>query len=69
MRHRLARARGRVRAKTGTLEGASALSGVVTSRDGSRELGFSILVNGDMPPGAGRRLADRMVMALVHHLD
>ena len=34
-----------LRAKTGTIEGVSALSGVVLSRDGER-LAFSIMVNG-----------------------
>jgi D-alanyl-D-alanine carboxypeptidase/D-alanyl-D-alanine-endopeptidase (penicillin-binding protein 4) len=38
-------AAGNLRAKTGTIEGVSALSGVVQSRDGER-LAFSILVNG-----------------------
>jgi LysM repeat protein len=38
-------AAGNLRAKTGTIEGVSALSGVVQTRDGER-LAFSILVNG-----------------------
>ena len=38
-------AAGNLRAKTGTIKGVSALSGVVQSRDGER-LAFSILVNG-----------------------
>lgn len=69
IRHRMARSRGRVRAKTGTLAGANALSGLVVSRDGRRALGFSILVNGTMPHHSSRRLQDRIVMALVDHLD
>ncbi|MEM6994478.1 MAG: D-alanyl-D-alanine carboxypeptidase/D-alanyl-D-alanine-endopeptidase [Myxococcota bacterium] len=68
MRHRLARTRGRVRAKTVTLSGASALSGLVVSRDGQRAYGFSILVNGSLPHHSSRRLQDRLVMALVEHL-
>lgn len=38
-------AAGNLRAKTGTIEGVSALSGIVLSRDGER-LAFSILLNG-----------------------
>lgn len=38
-------AAGNLRAKTGTIEGVSALSGIVLSRDGER-LAFSILING-----------------------
>jgi D-alanyl-D-alanine carboxypeptidase/D-alanyl-D-alanine-endopeptidase (penicillin-binding protein 4) len=66
LRGRLRRSGGRVRAKTGTLTGASALSGVVRAR-GGRRLGFSILVNGPVSTGRSRRLQDAVVMALVEH--
>lgn len=66
VRHRLRRTRGRVRAKTGTLREASALSGVARARDG-RRLGFSILVNGPVSASHSHRLQDAVVMALVEH--
>lgn len=66
LRKRLRRSGGRVRAKTGTLRGASALSGIVDAK-GGRRLGFSILVNGPVSPTLSRRLQDRVVMALVEH--
>jgi serine-type D-Ala-D-Ala carboxypeptidase/endopeptidase (penicillin-binding protein 4) len=66
VRGRLRRSGGRVRAKTGTLSGASALSGVVQAR-GGRRLGFSILVNGPVPLDRSRRLQDAVVMALLDH--
>lgn len=66
LRGRLRRSGGRVRAKTGTLRGASALSGIVEAK-GGRRLGFSILVNGPVSPTLSRRLQDRVVMALVEH--
>jgi D-alanyl-D-alanine carboxypeptidase/D-alanyl-D-alanine-endopeptidase (penicillin-binding protein 4) len=67
LRRRLGRARGRVRAKTGTLRGASALSGIVQGDDG-HPYGFSILVNGPISGDRSRRLQDRLVLALVDHL-
>jgi serine-type D-Ala-D-Ala carboxypeptidase/endopeptidase (penicillin-binding protein 4) len=66
LRGRLRRSGGRVRAKTGTLRGASALSGMVETR-GGRRLGFSILVNGPVSANESRRLQDAVVMALVEH--
>jgi D-alanyl-D-alanine carboxypeptidase/D-alanyl-D-alanine-endopeptidase (penicillin-binding protein 4) len=66
LRHRLPRARGRVRAKTGTLRGANALSGIVRARDGHR-YGFSILVNGTVSSARAHRIQDRIVMALLDH--
>ncbi|MCH9680832.1 MAG: D-alanyl-D-alanine carboxypeptidase/D-alanyl-D-alanine-endopeptidase [Deltaproteobacteria bacterium] len=66
LRGRLRRSHGRVRAKTGTLRGASALSGVVEVK-GGRRLGFSILVNGPVSARRSRRLQDDVVMALLEH--
>lgn len=66
VKDRLRRSGGRVRAKTGTMRNASALSGVVRAR-GGRRLGFSILVNGPVSPDRSRRLQDAVVMALVEH--
>ena len=55
-------ARGRCRAKTGTLSNVSALSGYCRSRGGDT-LVFSFLMNNVSPAGA-RRLQDRMTQAL-----
>ncbi|MEM7160022.1 MAG: D-alanyl-D-alanine carboxypeptidase/D-alanyl-D-alanine-endopeptidase [Myxococcota bacterium] len=66
LRGRLRHSRGRVRAKTGTLRGASALSGIIEA-EGGQHLGFSILVNGPVSPTLSRRMQDRVVMALVEH--
>jgi serine-type D-Ala-D-Ala carboxypeptidase/endopeptidase (penicillin-binding protein 4) len=62
-------ARGRVRAKTGTLDKVAALAGYV-ALDGQRGLGFAILVN-DIPPGqraSARTAADDMVDAMIAYL-
>ena len=65
--HRLAALAGRVRAKTGSLSGASALAGELLRRDGSPLL-FAILVNG--PPAAvPRQAADGVLVALAGDLD
>jgi serine-type D-Ala-D-Ala carboxypeptidase/endopeptidase (penicillin-binding protein 4) len=62
--HRMRRgpARGRCRAKTGTLSNVSVLSGYCRSRSGDLYV-FSILMNGVSPPGA-RALQDRMAHAI-----
>lgn len=62
---RLHRTRGRVRAKTGTLEGATALTGVISDAHGSPALGFSILVNGPVSPHRARSAQDRLVRVLL----
>jgi D-alanyl-D-alanine carboxypeptidase/D-alanyl-D-alanine-endopeptidase (penicillin-binding protein 4) len=64
-RLRSAPARGRCRAKTGTLSNVSALSGYCRSRGGDT-LVFSFLMNGVSPVGA-RRLQDRMAQALASY--
>jgi D-alanyl-D-alanine carboxypeptidase/D-alanyl-D-alanine-endopeptidase (penicillin-binding protein 4) len=56
-------AAGLVRAKTGTLAGASALSGVVVNRRGE-SLGFSMLVNGFVSVEGACRAQDRLGKAL-----
>jgi len=58
-------ARGRCRAKTGTINGVSTLSGYCRARSGDR-LVFSFLMNGVSPSGA-RRLQDRMAQALARY--
>lgn len=73
MRTRLRLSGKRVRAKTGTLDGVSGLSGVITSEAGEPALGFSILTNSQ--PDAGfvadsrRALEDRIVMEVLESLD
>lgn len=70
LRLRMPGGRGRVRGKTGTIGGVSALSGIAATPDGRRALGFSVLINGKglaMP--RSRRLQDRIVLALLDHLD
>lgn len=62
---RLQRTRGRVRAKTGTLTGATALTGVISDAHGSPTLGFSILVNGPVSPHRARSAQDRLVRVLL----
>ena len=58
-------ARGRCRAKTGTINGVSTLSGYCRARSGDR-LVFSFLMNGVSATGA-RRLQDRMAQALARY--
>jgi D-alanyl-D-alanine carboxypeptidase/D-alanyl-D-alanine-endopeptidase (penicillin-binding protein 4) len=66
-RMRFGPARGRCRAKTGTLSNVSALSGFCRSRSGDL-YAFSILMNGVYPYRA-RRLQDRMAHALAGSQD
>jgi D-alanyl-D-alanine carboxypeptidase/D-alanyl-D-alanine-endopeptidase (penicillin-binding protein 4) len=58
-------ARGRCRAKTGTISGVSTLSGYCKARSGDRLI-FSFLMNGVSATGA-RRLQDRMAQALARY--
>ena len=52
---------GRLRAKTGSLDGVTGLAGFV---DGRRELSFAFLANGNVSDAAGRLLQDRLVALL-----
>lgn len=66
LNRRMARtaAAGNLRAKTGTIQGVSALSGIVTTGDGER-IAFSIVGNGLRSPyAAKRRVEDAMGVAL-----
>jgi D-alanyl-D-alanine carboxypeptidase/D-alanyl-D-alanine-endopeptidase (penicillin-binding protein 4) len=63
-------ARGRIRAKTGTLAAVTTVAGFAAV-DGDRELAFAILVN-DIPPGArgvARAMQDAMLDAMIAYLD
>ena len=52
-----------LRAKTGTMEGVSALSGMVRTRSGERVL-FSILANGVSSEYRAKRVEDRLGIRL-----
>lgn len=73
LRGRLRRSRGRVRAKTGTLNGVSGLSGVIDGTDGTPAIAFSVLVNVHasrrMVAKSRRRVEDRIVSTLLAELD
>lgn len=62
-------AKGRVRAKTGTLDKVVTIAGYLAT-DGQHPLGFAVLVN-DIPPGqraSARTAADEIIDALVAYL-
>jgi D-alanyl-D-alanine carboxypeptidase/D-alanyl-D-alanine-endopeptidase (penicillin-binding protein 4) len=73
LRARLRRSGKRVRAKTGTMDGISGLSGVITAEDGTPQVAFSILINvreGTTTAAYKRsKAADRIVMAVLHAVD
>jgi D-alanyl-D-alanine carboxypeptidase/D-alanyl-D-alanine-endopeptidase (penicillin-binding protein 4) len=52
-----------LRAKTGTIRGVSALSGVVQSSDGER-LAFSVLVNGASSTSVAKRIENNIGIRL-----
>ncbi len=73
LRGRLPRYAGRVRAKTGTLDGVSGLAGVIEYDDGSPALVFAILINvreGVRVAAKSRRaLEDDLVATVIDALD
>jgi D-alanyl-D-alanine carboxypeptidase/D-alanyl-D-alanine-endopeptidase (penicillin-binding protein 4) len=68
LRHRMTQApyRGNVFAKTGTIEGVSALSGYARAASG-KVYAFSVLLNRTRDTGEARQAEDRIVMALIDH--
>jgi D-alanyl-D-alanine carboxypeptidase/D-alanyl-D-alanine-endopeptidase (penicillin-binding protein 4) len=73
LRTRLRRSGKRVRAKTGTLDGVSGLSGVITTEAGVAQVAFSILINvredDRVRAGTRRKIEDRIVMDVLEHID
>lgn len=64
----------RVRAKTGTLDGVSGLTGVITDEGGEPQLAFSILINvvdesSALYASRRRAIEDRIVVAVLAALD
>lgn len=63
----------RVRAKTGTLDDTSGLSGVISTEAGTPMLAFSILINATDPTRLGaalrRQIEDRIVVATLRAID
>lgn len=73
---RLLRSGQRVRAKTGTLDGVSGLTGVITAESGEPQVAFSILINAREDwEGTGlvaplrREVEDAIVMAVLRRID
>ncbi|RMG95152.1 MAG: D-alanyl-D-alanine carboxypeptidase/D-alanyl-D-alanine-endopeptidase [Deltaproteobacteria bacterium] len=68
LRHRMPHLEGRIRGKTGTLAGVSALSGIAAGPSG-RRAAFSIVQNGVDDIDRARREQDAYVQCLVTHLS
>lgn len=73
MRSRLRLSGKRVRAKTGTLDDVSGLTGVITTEDGTPQIAFSILINAydvaRLHAPVRRSIEDRIVTATLYALD
>jgi len=73
VRARLRQTHRRVRAKTGTLDGVSGFSGVITDEIGTVKIAFSILINvhdnARLSARYRRRAEDKIVMALLAEVD
>jgi len=66
---RLEGVRGRIRAKTGHLAGASALSGYVTSEEGEPQLAFSILMNSPRSTNAAQDDICQLLVRLAEAIE
>lgn len=73
LKNRQSRARGRLRAKTGTLNGVSALTGVLRDLDGDAALALSIMINPGTTTAMSTRerhvVEEQIVYALLEHLE